>query len=49
MRETLDDGLKNIDMVIFNGEDETGLTQKFHHIFQYLQASFSQMMRLSNI
>mgnify|MGYP000013066839 FL=1 len=28
MRETLDDGLKNVDMVIFNGEDETGLTQK---------------------
>ena len=28
MREKLEDGLRNVDMVIFNGEDETNLTQK---------------------
>ena len=28
MREKLEDGLQNVDMVIFNGEDETGLKSK---------------------
>jgi tetraacyldisaccharide 4'-kinase len=37
MRETLDDGLKNVDMVIFNGEDETGNTKNtvtYSHIYR---------------